>query len=95
MSRGQPNCPQCWLVSDLKGNIFFTLTIAQEGVKTNIGKSGSFIDLELFRIQLTQRLDNMHHLDLIITRESRGTQSTICTILGKTFGKEPVLTALV
>ena len=37
----------------------------------------------------------MDYLDLTITKESRKTESALCAILGKTFGKESVVTALV
>ena len=37
----------------------------------------------------------MHHLDPIIAKQSRRVEYTLCTISGKTFGKESALTALV
>ena len=37
----------------------------------------------------------MEYLDLTIVKESRKTESALCAISGKIFGKEHVLTALV
>ena len=37
----------------------------------------------------------MEYLDLTIAKESRRTESALCAILGKIFGKEAALTALV
>ena len=57
-------------------------------------KAGSIVDLGLFSIQLT-RSDNLDHLDLAISKESKRTESARCAISGKSFGKETVLTTSV
>ena len=75
-------------------NLFSTAMAAQKGVKTIITKAGSIVDLGLFSIQLT-RSDNLDHLDLAISKESKRKESACCAISGKSFGKETVLTASV
>ena len=67
---------------------------AQKGGKTIFTKVSSIIDLGLFSIQLT-RSDNLDHLDLAISKESKRTESACCAISGKVFSKETVLTASV
>ena len=56
--------------------------------------AGFIVDLGLFSIHLT-RSDNLDHLDLAISKESKRTESACCAVLGKAFGKEAVLTASV
>ena len=68
---------------------------AQKGVKTIITKTGSIVDLGLFSIQQLTRSDNLDHLDLAISKESKRTESACCAISGKLFSKETVLTASV
>ena len=70
--------------------MFSTALAAQKGVKTTFTKAGSIIDLGLFSIQLAKS-DNSSHLDLVIAKESKRTESACCAISGKTFGKETVL----
>ena len=82
------------LVPGLKRNLFSSSAAAKKGVKTIIEQKGSSLDLGAFRVQLP-RLDSMEYLDLTIAQESRRTESAICTISGKIFCKEAVLTALV
>ena len=41
------------------------------------------------------RFDKIDHLDLIIAKQSRRIEYTLCTISGKTFGKGSALAALV
>ena len=65
---------------------------AQKGAKTIFPKAGSIADLGLFSIQLT-RLDNLDHLELAISKESKPTVSACCAISGKAFGEKTVLTA--
>ena len=60
-------------------NLFSTAMAAQKGVKTIITKAGSIVDLGLFSIQLT-RLDNVDHLDLPISKESKRKESACCAI---------------
>ena len=67
---------------------------AQKGVKTIITKAGYIVGLGLFSIQL-MRSDNLDHLDLAISKESKRTESACWAILGKSFGKETGLTASV
>ena len=83
------------LVPGLKRNIFSSSAAAKKGVKTIIEETGSSsLDLGAFRVQLT-RLDSMEYLDLTIAKESRRTESSLCTISEKPFRKDAVLTALV
>ena len=82
------------LVPGLGRNLFSTAMAAQKGVKTIFTKAGSIVDLGLFSIQL-MRSDNLDHLDLAISKESKQTESACCAISGKSFGKETVLTASV
>ena len=82
------------LVPGPKINIFSRLAAAKKGVKTIIEQKRSSLDLRPFSVQLT-RLDSMEYLDLTIAEESRRTESSLCAILGKTFGEEAVLSALV
>ena len=82
-------------VPGLGRNLLSTTLTAQKGVKTTFTKAGSIVDLGLFSIQLTWS-DNLDHLDLAISKESRRTESAYCAISGKkAFSKETVLTALV
>ena len=67
---------------------------APKGVKTEFPKTGSIVDLGLFSIQLT-RLDNLDHLDLANSKESKRRESTCCAVSGKSFSKEIMLTASV
>ena len=82
------------LVPGLGQNLFSKAMAAQKDVKTIITKAGSIVDLGLFSIQLT-RSDNLDHLDLAISKESRRTDSACCAISGNAFSKETVLTASV
>ena len=82
------------LVPGLGRNLFFTAMAAQKGVKTTITKAGSIVDLGLFSIQLA-RSDNLNHLDLTISNESKRKESACCAISGKSFSKEIILTASV
>ena len=82
-------------MSGLGRNLFSTAMTAQQGVKTVFTKAGSVVDLGLFSIQLTRSDNNLDHLDLAISKESRRTESACCAISGKAFSKETVLTALV
>ena len=82
------------LVPDFKRNIFSSSAAIQKGVKTIIENNGSFLKLGSFSDHLT-RLNNMDHFNLTIAKESGRTESALCTVSGKTFGKESVLTALV
>ena len=82
------------LVPGLKRNIFSTALAAQKGVKTIFTKAGSIVDLGLFSLQLT-RSDDLDHLDLAISNESKRTWSACCAISGKAFGKETTLMASV
>ena len=62
------------LVPDLGRNIFSTALAAQKGVKTIFSKKeGSILDLGLFSIQLA-RSDNLGHLDLGVSKESKQTK---------------------
>ena len=67
------------LVPGLGRNLFSTAMAAQKGVKTIITKAGSIVDLGLFSIQLT-RSDNLDHLDLPISKESKRKESACCAI---------------
>ena len=82
------------LVSRLKRNLFSSLTAAQKSVKAVIEKNRSSLGLGPFSVQLT-RLDDMDHRDLTIVKQSRKTESSLCTISMKTFRKKSVLKALV
>ena len=82
------------LVPGLGRNLFSTAMAAQKGVKTITTKAGSIVDLGLFPIQLT-RTDNLDHLDVAISKESKRIESACGVISGKSFGKETVLTASV
>ncbi|CAN0458149.1 unnamed protein product, partial [Ascophyllum nodosum] len=82
------------LVPGLGRNLFSTAMAAQTGVKTIITKAGSIVDLGLFSIQLS-RSDNLDHLDLAISKQSKRTESACCAISGKSFSKEIILTASV
>ena len=75
-------------------NLFSTAFADQKGVKTIFTKAGSIIDLGLFSIQLT-RSDNLDHLVLAISKESKQTESACCAISGKAFGNQTVLTVSV
>ena len=77
------------LVPGLGRNLFSTAMAAQKGVKTVFTKAGSIVDLDLFSIQL-MRPDNLDHLDLSISKESKRTESTCCAMSGKLFSKETV-----
>ena len=81
-------------MSGLGRNLFSTALAAQKGVKTIFTKAGSIFDLDLFLFQLT-RSNNLDHLDLAISKESKRTESACCAISGKTFGNQTILTALV
>ena len=54
----------------------------------------SIVDRGLFSIQLT-RSDNLDHLDLASSKESKRTESACCAISGQVFSEETVLTASV
>ena len=82
------------LVPELQRNLFSNSAAAKKGVKTIIEQEGSSLDLGAFSVQLT-RLDSMEYRDLTIAKERRRTKSALCTIAGKIFRKEAVLTALV
>ena len=58
------------LVTGLRRNLFSSSAAAQKDVKTIIEKSTSALDLGVFRVQLTRRLDNMDYLDLTTAKES-------------------------
>ena len=75
-------------------NLFSSLAAAPKGVQTIIKKSMSSLDIGPFSVQVTQ-FDSMDNLDLMIAKEKRKTESALCAISGKTFGKEFILTALV
>ena len=70
------------LVPGLKRNIFPSLVATKRGVNTIIEQKGSSLDHRAFSFQLT-RLDGMEYLDLTIAKESRRTESALCTISGK------------
>ena len=74
-------------------NLFSISAAAQKGVTTIIEKSGSFLDLGAFGVQLT-RLNNMKYPNLTIAKESRRTSYSPCAISGEKLGKESVLPAL-
>ena len=76
-------------VPGLKKNIFYSLVTAKKGVKTTIGRNGSSLDFRSFIVFIVD------HLDLTIMKESRRTESALCAVSRKTFGKKSVLTALV
>ena len=80
------------LVPGLGKYLFSTALAAQKGVKTIFTKAGSIVDLGLFSIQLA-RSNNFDHLDLVIAKQSKRTESACCAISGKAFSKETVLTA--
>ena len=82
------------LVPDLLRNLILIAMTAQKGVETVFTKAGSIVDLGLFSVQLT-RSDNLDHLDLAISKESKRTESACCAISGKLFSKEIMLTASV
>ena len=82
------------LVPGLKRNIFSSLTAAKKGVERTIKNNGSSLDLGALTVRLT-RLDSMEYLDTTAANKSRKTESALCAISGKTFGKESVLTPLV
>ena len=84
------------LVPGLDRNLFSTAMAAQKGVKTITTRAGPIVDLGLFSIQLT-RSDNLDHLDLAISKESKRTESASCAISEKASinSKETVLTASV
>ncbi|CAN0314394.1 unnamed protein product [Ascophyllum nodosum] len=84
------------LVPGLGRNLSSTAMAAQKGVKTVFTKAGSIVDLGLNSFQLT-RSDNLDHLDLAVSKESKRTESAYCAISGKSFctRKETVLTASV
>ena len=82
------------LVTGLGQNLFSAALAAQKGVKTISTKKRSIVDLGLSSIPL-KRLDNLDHLDLAISKESKRTESACCPISGQAFGKETVLTASV
>ena len=82
------------LVPGLKRNLFSKLAAAQKGIKRIIEKNGLSLNLGPFSVQLT-RLYDMDHLDLKIVKYSRKTESALCAVLGESFAKESVLTALV
>ena len=63
-------------------------------IKNGLTNAGSIVALGLFSIQLT-RSDNLDHLDLAISKESKRTESTCCAVSGKAFGKETVPAASV
>ena len=67
---------------------------SSKNVKKVIEKSGSSLALGPCSVQVT-RFDKMDHLDLIIAKQSRRIEYTLCTISGKAFGKESALTVLV
>ena len=56
-------------------HLLSTALAAQKGVKTIFTKADSMVDLGLFSIQL-MRSDNLDHLDLAISRESKRTAGT-------------------
>ena len=80
------------LVPGLKRNLFSSSAAAEKDVKTIIEKSGSSLDLGPLSVQLV-RLNKRDGLDRTIAKESRRTESALCVISGKTFGKKSVLTA--
>ena len=84
------------LVPGLDRNLFSTAMAAQKDVKTITTRAGPIVDLGLFSIQLT-RSDNLDHLDLAISKESKRTESASCAISEKASinSKETVLTASV
>ena len=82
------------LVPGLGRNLFSTAMAAQKGVKTITTKAGFIVDLRLFSIQLT-RSNNLDHLNLASSKESKRTESACCAISGKSFSKEIMLTASV
>ena len=71
-------------------NLFSTALAAQKGVKTVFTKAGFIVDLDLLSIQLT-RSDNLDHLDLAVSEESKRTESACCAISGKVFHRETLL----
>ena len=73
--------------------LFSSSVAAQKGVEKIIENCGSSLDLGPYSVQLTW-FDNVDHLDLMIAKESRRTESAFCAISGKTFGKKSALTAL-
>ena len=81
-------------LSNLGRNLFSTAFADQKGIKTIFTKAGSIIDLGLLSIQLT-RSDNLDHLELAISKESKRTESACCAISGTAFGNQTVLTASV
>ena len=62
------------IVPGLGRNLFSTAMTAQKGVKTIITKAGFIVDIDLFSIQLT-RSNNMDHLDLAISKDSKRTEA--------------------
>ena len=83
------------LVLGLKRNIFSTSAAAKKNVRTTNDSNSLSLDLGAFGVQLT-RFGSMDCLDLTIAKESRRSESALCSISGNTFGKESViLTALV
>ena len=82
------------LVPGLKRKLFSSSAAARKGVRTIIEQKGSSLGLGAFSVQLT-RSDSKEYLDLKIAKESRRTESALCSISGKTFHKEAVLTTLV
>ena len=63
---------------------------AQKGVKNICTKSEFILDLGSFFIQL-MRSDSLNHLDLVIAKESKRTESARCAVSGKSFGNETVM----
>ena len=82
------------LVPGLGRNLFSTAMAAQKGVKTIVTTAGSIVGLGLFSVQLT-RSDNLDHLDLVISKESKRTESGCRAISGKLLSKNIILTASV
>ena len=82
------------LVPGLGRKLFSIALAVQKGVKTIFTKAGCIVDIGVFSIQLAES-GNLDHLDLAISKESKRTELACCTISGKAFGKDNVLTASV
>ena len=78
----------------LRRNLFSIVAAAQKDVKIVITKGGSILDLGSFSLQL-RTSDNLDHFNLAIAQKIKRIESSFCTVLGKTFGNETVLTASV
>ena len=61
-----------------------------------LGKIKIFVqDFVPIRTALLTRSDNLNYLNLVISKESKRTESACCAISGKSFCKETALTASV